>query len=156
MQSSAPLAYARELRVRRSGTAPAPLSPVKVERTYDKAAVERDGVVTVTLTVSSPSAPRHLRVVDPLPGGLEAVDDRPFALNIDVNPASSGGTVWADRSLYDDRVVFYLEDVKAGTTTIRYRLRALASGAYTAPAPRVEFASGAAPAQGSAQRVTVK
>lgn len=156
LQSSAPLAYARELRVRRSGAAPAALSPVKVTRQYDKASVARDGVVTVTLTVTSPSAARHLRVVDPLPGGLEAVDDRPFTPSIDVNPAGSNQTVWTERSLYDDRAVFYLEDLKAGTTTLRYRLRALASGTYAAPAPRVEFASGAAPAQGSAQKITVK
>lgn len=95
-------------------------------------------------------------MTDPLPGGLEAIDDSPLFETATVNVAGSNRTAWADRALYDDRAVFYLEDLKPGTTTIRYRLRALAAGDYAAPAPRVDFASGAAPAEGSGQVVKVK
>ena len=156
VQSSGPLAYVWELRVRRSGNAPQGLSPLKIERQYDKVTVNRDGIVTVTLTLKTPVRLTHLRVTDPLPGGLEAVDDRPFDEPAWVNAAGSGHAVWADRSLYDDRAVFYLEQVRPGTTTIKYRLRALASGQYRAPAPRVDFVSGAAPAEGAEQQVTVQ
>lgn len=155
LQAAAPTPYAWELRLRRNGSAPAALSPVKIERRYDKTTVGRDGIVTVTLTFSTPSRLTHLRVTDPLPGGLEAIDDSPLFETATVNVAGSNRTAWADRALYDDRAVFYLEDLKPGTTTIRYRLRALAAGDYAAPAPRVDFASGAAPAEGSGQVVKV-
>ena len=118
--------------------------------------VDRDGIVTVTLTLTTPVRLTHLRVTDPLPGGLEAVDDRPFGDPAQVNAAGSGRSQWADRSLYGDRAVFYLEEVRPGTTTLKYRLRALASGQYRAPAPRVDFVSGAASAEGAEQQVTVR
>ncbi|BDP43537.1 hypothetical protein DAETH_35060 (plasmid) [Deinococcus aetherius] len=155
LQGDGPFAFRRELRVRAGGTAPAAPSLVHVERQYDRTRVERDGVVTVTLTVRADVGTRHLRVTDPLPGGLEAVDDRPFAYPGSVNPPRSGTVAWAERSLYDDRAVFYLERVAPGVTTIRYQLRALAPGRYTAPAPRVDFAGGGVPAVGSAEAVEV-
>ncbi|WP_216326911.1 MG2 domain-containing protein [Deinococcus aestuarii] len=155
LQGSGPFAFRRELRVRAKDTSPAAPSLVHIERRYDRTRVERDGVVTVTLTVRADVGARHLRVTDPLPGGLEAVDDRPFAYPGSVNPPRSGTVTWAERSLYDDRAVFYLERVAAGVTTIRYPLRALAPGRYTAPAPRVDFAAGGVPGVGSAEVVEV-
>ncbi|WP_104992597.1 MG2 domain-containing protein [Deinococcus sp. NW-56] len=155
LTANGPLAYRAELDARTAGSKPAALSPIVVERRYDRSRVERDGLVTVTLTLRTPVALRHLRLTDPLPGGLEAVDDRPFAFPGAVASAGQTAAAWADRSLYDDRAVFYLERLPAGVTTVRYRLRALAPGTYTAPAPRVESASGLPPAQGQAQRVEV-
>ncbi|MPY66529.1 hypothetical protein F8S09_07440 [Deinococcus sp. SDU3-2] len=155
LTASGPLAYRAELDARTAGSKPAALSPIVVERRYDRSRVERDGLVTVTLTLRTPVALRHLRLTDPLPGGLEAVDDRPFAFPGAVASAGQTTAAWADRSLYDDRAVFYLERLPAGVTTVRYRLRALAPGTYTAPAPRVESATGLPPAQGQAQRVEV-
>ncbi|WP_102126274.1 MG2 domain-containing protein [Deinococcus planocerae] len=155
LQGDGPLAFRRELRVRAKDTTPAAPSLVHVERRYDRTRVERDGVVTVTLTVRADVGARHLRVTDPLPGGLEAVDDRPFAYPGSVNPPRSGAVAWAERSIYDDRAVFYLERVAPGVTTIRYQLRALAPGRYTAPAPRVDLAGGGVPAVGSAEAVEV-
>ncbi|MDL2345897.1 hypothetical protein QOL99_17345, partial [Deinococcus sp. MIMF12] len=155
LTASGPLAYRAELDARTAGSKPAALSPIVLERRYDRSRVERDGLVTVTLTLRTPVALRHLRLTDPLPGGLEAVDDRPFAFPGAVASTGQTGAAWADRSLYDDRAVFYLERLPAGVTTVRYRLRALAPGGYTAPAPRAESAAGLPPAQGQAQRVEV-
>jgi len=155
LTASGPLAYRAELDARTAGSPPATLSPLVVERRYDRSQVERDGLVTVTLTLRTPTALRHLRLTDPLPGGLEAVDDRPFAFPGAVASASQTSSAWADRSLYGDRAVFYLERVPAGVTTVLYRLRALAPGTYTAPAPRVESAAGLPPTEGRAQQVEV-
>ncbi|MFC6619365.1 hypothetical protein [Deinococcus radiophilus] len=73
-----------------------------------------------------------MRLTDPTPGGLEAVDDRPFAFPGWENTPGSTALAWAARSIYDDRSVFYLEQLPAGETVIRYQLRALASGDYQA------------------------
>ncbi|MDO4246928.1 MAG: MG2 domain-containing protein [Deinococcus sp.] len=156
LSAAQPTPYAWALQVRRAGAGATAPSPVKIERHYDATTVERDGIVTVTLTLTAPSRLSHLRVTDPIPGGLEAADDRPLGEGRVVNAPGSNATVWAERALYDDRAVFYLEDVKAGKTTLRYRLRALASGTYVAPAPRVDFAGGAPAAEGAAQTVKVR
>ncbi|MEF2277187.1 MG2 domain-containing protein [Deinococcus sp. YIM 134068] len=155
LRGDGPLAFRRELRVRAKDAVPAPVSLARVERRYSRTTVGRDEVVTVTLTVRADAGARHLRVTDPLPGGLEAVDDRPFAFPGSVNPPRSNVVTWAERSIYDDRAVFYLERVAPGVTTIRYQLRALAPGRYTAPAPRVDFSNGGTPAAGDAQVVEV-
>lgn len=155
LEGNGPFAFVRELRVRVAGAPPAVPSTAVIERRYDRSKAGRDEVVTVTLTVRAPTAQRHLRITDPLPGGLEAVDDRPFAFPGWVQPAGAVRALWAERSLYDDRAVFYLESVPAGVTTLRYPLRALAPGIYTAPAPRVDFSQGGASAVGSAQAFEV-
>ena len=149
-------AWQRELLTRRPDAAPTGPNMVTVERSYSKTQVGRDEVVIVTLRLRSPAAMEHLRLTDPLPGGLEAVDDRPFAFPGWENTQGSSQTVWADRSIYDDRAAFYLEKIPAGETVIRYQLRALAAGTYQAPAPFVDASSGGQLGKGRAERLTVR
>lgn len=156
LSGPAGLAWEREFLTRRVTAPPAALSSVRLERSYSATRVGRDEIVTVTLRVQAPTALKGLRLTDPTPGGLEAVDDRPFAFPGWENTPGSTALAWAERSIYDDRSVFYLEQLPAGETVIRYQLRALASGDYQAPAPYLEASQGGQLGEGRAERLWVE
>lgn len=75
--------------------------------------------VLVRVTVTAPRDLRFVMVEDPLPAGFEVLDE-----------TASGPFDWQERR--DDRQVFFLSDVKTGTTVLSYVLQAVHPGRFTA------------------------
>jgi uncharacterized protein YfaS (alpha-2-macroglobulin family) len=93
-------------------------------------------LVSVTLDVVSPS-PRSFVVVDsPLPGGFEVADTTLGTAGSWLIDLEKTGQ--ARRELRDDRVLYFIDDLPAGITTLRYVARASTPGTFTTPPARAE------------------
>lgn len=147
IESTGALAFSRALRVQTSQEQAPPRDTI-VERKYERLELQKGDIIQVTLTVSTDNPKTNLRVVDPIPGGLEIVSEP-----IETNAAP---IKWAGRSFFDDRAVFYVEKLNKGSTVLQYKLRARASGQYTAPGSRIEFAGSPIQIKGRAQKIAVK
>ena len=75
--------------------------------------------VLVRLTLKSDTKQRYVLVEDRLPAGFEVLDD-----------TASGPYAWQERR--EDRQVFFLDVLPAGTTTLDYVLQATHQGRFTA------------------------
>lgn len=147
IESTGALAFSRALRVQTSQEQAPPRDTI-VDRKYERLELKKGDIIQVTLTVSTDNPKANLRVVDPIPGGLEIVSEP-----IETNAAP---IKWAGRSFFDDRAVFYVEKLNKGSTVLQYKLRARASGQYTAPGSRIEFAGSPIQIKGRAQKIVVK
>ncbi len=96
--------------------------------------------VWVVLTVATSEPRQYVAIDDPLPAGLEAVDrpDPPFSNYHYWSPANRPGEFLVSKLKYDhremhaDRVLFFCDDLPAGTYTVVYKARATNPGEFTA------------------------
>jgi len=103
--------------------------------------VEPGAVVEITLSVITPVERFDVALVDPLPGGLEAIDaGLATAATVDAPTEQPMGASRAfnHRELRDDRVVLFADHMPAGIHTFRYQARATTPGAYARPSAQVE------------------
>jgi hypothetical protein len=100
-----------------------PAARPKVDATSRKAAGSGERIL-VRLSVRAPRDLKFLIVEDPLPAGFEVLDE-----------TASGPFDSQERR--DDRQVFFVSDVKAGTTVLSYVLQAVHPGRFTALPARV-------------------
>jgi uncharacterized protein YfaS (alpha-2-macroglobulin family) len=92
-------------------------------------------MVAVELTLVTPSPRRFVMIESPLPGGFEPAEDE-----------LRQGRAWLSdlertrgrREVRDDRVVYFLDDLPAGVTTLRYVVRATTPGTFVLPPARAE------------------
>jgi hypothetical protein len=94
-------------------------------------------LLAVQLDLATPS-PRHALVIEsPLPGGLEPAD-------LDLRQGGSWLRAWEQsggatrRELRDDRVLYFIDELPAGVTTLRYVVRASTPGTFVLPPARAE------------------
>lgn len=147
IESTGAVAFSRVLSVQ-TPTEEEPPRDTIIERKYDRIKTEKGDVVQVTLTVSTNNPKAHLRVVDPIPGGMEIVSDQ--------IKANSAQVKWSGRSFFDDRAIFYIEKLDKGSMVLQYKLRARAAGQYTAPGAYIEFVGSPIQIKGRAQKLEVK
>jgi hypothetical protein len=102
--------------------------------------VQPGGVIKVEVKVALPAEGWYVAIEDPLPGGLEGVNER---LNTTSFTARQGYTEEADeffyqdygynnKEIHDDRVVFFVTHLSAGTHTFTYLARATQTGVFSA------------------------
>jgi uncharacterized protein YfaS (alpha-2-macroglobulin family) len=118
--------------------------------------------VVVKLTVKSDAPMRHLIIEDPLPAGLEPIDEKnsQYLYTGWLLEREGNGYYWhgySQREFHDDRVVMLIEDLPAGTRSYYYVVRAVTPGEFrAAPAVAVQMYMPSVSASGSSDRLTVK
>jgi uncharacterized protein YfaS (alpha-2-macroglobulin family) len=103
-------------------------------------------LVLVDLVIAAPADRFFVVVDDPLPAGLEAVDSRLATTSADLDVsrrapvASESGfqDSWFRQEVRDDRVLFFIDQMRAGLHHYRYLARATALGRFVVPPTRVE------------------
>jgi uncharacterized protein YfaS (alpha-2-macroglobulin family) len=90
--------------------------------------------------VTMPDEGWYVALEDPLPGGLEGVNERlnttSYALR--QGPYEEGGEFfyqdygYNNKEIHDDRVVFFVTHLSAGTHTFTYLARAAQAGVFSA------------------------
>ena len=121
--------------------------PIGVTRTYldlksnkPIATVQPGAVIKVEVTVTMPDEGWYVAIEDPLPGGLEGVNER---LNTTSYTARQGyyeegeeflfqDYGYNNKEIHDDRVVFFATHLSAGSHTFTYLARATQAGAFNA------------------------
>jgi uncharacterized protein YfaS (alpha-2-macroglobulin family) len=121
--------------------------PIGVTRTYVDlksnkpiSTVQPGDVVKVEVKVTMPDEGWYVAIEDPLPGGLEGVNER---LNTTSYPARQGyfeeGTDFCyqnygynNKEIHDDRVVFFVTHLSKGSHTFTYLARATEAGTFNA------------------------
>ncbi|MBK9069470.1 MAG: Ig-like domain-containing protein [Myxococcales bacterium] len=89
--------------------------------------------VRVRLTIKLERYTNWIAVVDPLPGGLEAVNPR--LATSEGGGDGEGGWQWSHSEMRDDRVMWFADRLSPGTHTLEYLTRATTDGTFTnAPA----------------------
>ena len=73
----------------------------------------------------------HLLVTDPLPAGLEAVDQSFRTSTRYYQPAFTWGFCY--QTIYRDRVVLYADQLGTGTYDVHYLVRSVTPGMYLWP-----------------------
>jgi uncharacterized protein YfaS (alpha-2-macroglobulin family) len=87
-------------------------------------------LVEVVLTLDVPEESWYVVVEDPLPAGLEALNDLPGVLEQSVvSPASAA---YERKEVHDERVVFFFTSLPPGEHVVSYRARATAAGNFAA------------------------
>jgi len=91
--------------------------------------------VIVTLKVSSGRTRRFVVIDDPLPAGMEAIDE---SLSTSRSFGIWRRSFWqyAHQELRDDRVLFFTDHLPAGIRTYRYRARVTTPGTFVVPPTR--------------------
>jgi len=92
--------------------------------------------VQVVLDLVTPSPRRFVAIESPLPGGFEAFDAELGTGGSWLRDLEQSGS--ARRELRDDRVVYFIDDLPAGITTLRYVVRAATPGVFVTPPARAE------------------
>jgi uncharacterized protein YfaS (alpha-2-macroglobulin family) len=117
--------------------------------------VKAGEVVKVVVTVKMPSGARYLALVDPLPGGFEAINDK-FATSANTvgDPDGDGESedddeggdkdwygwrTWTNIELHDDEVQAFSDWMGSDELTLRYDVRATIAGSFVAPPARAEL-----------------
>jgi uncharacterized protein YfaS (alpha-2-macroglobulin family) len=121
--------------------------PIGVTRTYLNpqsgkpiTTAQSGDVIKVEVTVTMPDEGWYVALEDPLPGGLEGVNERlnttSYALR--QGPYEEGGEFfyqdygYNNKEIHDDRVVFFVTHLSAGTHTFTYLARAAQAGVFSA------------------------
>lgn len=104
--------------------------------------LEAGQLVQVTLRLSSPADRNYLVVEDPLPAGLEAVNDA-FATSNQEYASQTGGNRWwgsfNHTEIHDDRVLLFADYLMRGEHTYTYVARATSPGIFQHPPARSEL-----------------
>jgi uncharacterized protein YfaS (alpha-2-macroglobulin family) len=121
--------------------------PIKVTRTYlhpksgkPIAMVQPGDVIKVEVKVTMPDEGWYVAIEDPLPGGLEGVNER---LNTSSYTARQGyyeegkeffyqDYGYNNKEIHDDRVVFFVTHLSTGAHAFTYLARATQAGAFSA------------------------
>lgn len=102
----------------------------------DASSFEEGALVLIELEVATPTARRYVVLEDPIPGAFESYDVR-----------MQGGPSWVlalsretstRTEKRDDRALFFLDELPAGTRRIAHVVRATAKGTFLAPPARIE------------------
>ncbi|HKZ82375.1 MAG TPA: MG2 domain-containing protein [Anaerolineae bacterium] len=148
-RSGAPgrLYYKVTLRAMIAGSADKAAGRIKITREYldaktnkPIASVRAGDVVKVRLSVTLPQESWYVAIEDPLPGGLEGLNER---LNTTSYAARAGYTEEGSEFFYqeygynnkevrDDRVVFFVTQMRPGRHTFTYLARATQAGTFSA------------------------
>ncbi len=105
--------------------------------------LEIGSLVEVALTFDLPTPGTHLVVEDPLPGGLEGLNERLNPLSYDAfAPDGEPARRWPRygynfKEVLDDRVRFFITEAPAGKITLTYYARVLHGGQFTVPPAEV-------------------
>lgn len=91
--------------------------------------------VDVEVVLGTATARDLVVLDDPIPAGFEAVKEE-FAVSSDDDLATR--VPYTHRELRDDRVVTFFDQLPAGLTHIRYRLRVIAAGRFSQPPAKAE------------------
>jgi uncharacterized protein YfaS (alpha-2-macroglobulin family) len=129
--------------------------PSDVVRTADGWKIRLGARVLVTVETINTSARHGVAVVDPLPAGLEAVNEN---LAISERAAKTADdTRWDFRNLRDERSEVFAMELRAGTHRFSYTARATTPGAFiAAPARAEEMYSPETFGRSTGQRVVVE
>lgn len=87
-------------------------------------------LVEVVLTLDVPEESWYVVVEDPLPAGLEALNDLPGGLEQPVG--SPAGAAYERKEVHDERVVFFFASLPPGEHVVSYRARATVAGDFAA------------------------
>ena len=120
--------------------------PITVTRTYLNLKTHRPittaqvgDLIEVQLTVKVPAESWYVALEDPLPGGLEAVNDRLNTTSFMARRSDYGGVDdefryerygYNQKEIRDDRVVFFITHLRRGTQTITYLARVMRAGTF--------------------------
>ncbi|MEM8484163.1 MAG: Ig-like domain-containing protein [Bacteroidota bacterium] len=103
--------------------------------------LEAGQLVRVTLRLNSPADRNYLVVEDPLPAGLEPVNDA-FATANQEYAAQSSGRWWGSfnhTEMHDDKVLLFADYLSRGEHTHSYVARATVPGTFVHPPARSEL-----------------
>ena len=92
--------------------------------------------VLVTITITTHQSRNYVILDDPLPAGLEAVNPWFETSETKFNIWYTGS--FYHREIHDDRILFFANELDAGTYTVQYVARALFPGRFDLPGTRVE------------------
>ena len=102
--------------------------------------VQKSDLLRVNLDVVAPTARALVVLQDPLPAGVEVLNDV-FATTsrTDLAKLQDGGPQYFNtRAVRRDNVSYYAEGLPAGRHRVSYLVRAIAAGEFTALPPRIE------------------
>ncbi len=103
--------------------------------------LEAGQLVRVTIRLNSPADRNYLVVEDPLPAGLEPVNDA-FATSNQEYAAQSSGRWWGSfnhTEMHDDKVLLFADYLSRGEHTHTYVARATVPGTFVHPPVRSEL-----------------
>lgn len=93
-------------------------------------------IVRVRLRVVATRPLEQVAVMDYLPAGFEAIDDR-LATRGHAGARASGDR-WSHQEVHDERVTFFADRLPSGTRVAEYLAQVSRSGEFVRPAPRAE------------------
>jgi uncharacterized protein YfaS (alpha-2-macroglobulin family) len=111
---------------------------------YERGQVEFSAgdLVLNDVIVVAPTPRQFVVVEDPLPAGMEAVNQNfvTTSQNLAVGSATPEGFsyAWHSSELRDDRALFFVDTMPAGLYRFRYLSRATTRGSFVVPPTRVE------------------
>ncbi len=85
-------------------------------------------LVEVVLTLDVPEESWYVLVEDPLPAGLEALDDLPGRPQQPISAAAAA--LYERKEVHDDRVAFFFASLPPGRHTVSYLARARTAGCF--------------------------
>jgi hypothetical protein len=96
--------------------------------------------VEVTLTTRASEARRYVVIDDPIPAGLEALDDSlaTSSQNFGAGGARTGSDLYDHREFRDERVLFFRDEMAPGKLTYRYLARVTSAGSFLVPPTKAE------------------
>jgi uncharacterized protein YfaS (alpha-2-macroglobulin family) len=121
--------------------------PIRVTRTYRHpnsnkpiTSTQPGDLIKVEVKITLPEASWYVAIEDPLPGGLEAVNERLNTTSYTERSNYSGDESefhyqaygYNNKEIHDDRVVFFVTHLGKGTHTFTYLARATQSGSFSA------------------------
>ena len=104
--------------------------------------LEAGQLVRVTLRLSSPADRNYLVVDDPLPAGLEPLNDAFATTNQDYAAQTGSDRWWGSfnhTEIHDDRVLLFADYLSRGEHTYTYVARATVPGTFLHPPVRSEL-----------------
>jgi hypothetical protein len=115
------------------------------------ASIKAGEIVTVKLAITADKARKWVAVVDPLPAGFEAINAKLAAGGTDMSNPQQPPSDWASRrqqwvnqitwdheELRDDRVLWFADNMGAGSFDLEYQVRATIDGTFTAMPSTIE------------------
>lgn len=118
-----------------------------IERRYldakgaEQTSFKAGDMVTVKVRVTAKAHQKWVALVDPIPAGFEVVNPKLAAGGDGTAPAQPSywqRVTWDHQELRDDRVLWFADDMRAGSYELAYQARATIAGTFTTAAPTVE------------------
>jgi len=117
-----------------------PAGRVQVQRTYTRPGgkpltgpLRVGDLVEVHLTVNFPEAAYYVILYDPLPAGLEGLNERLATTSYAARSSGEAGRYpYSRKDVYDDAVALFFNELAPGTHTFTYLARATTAGTFHA------------------------